>query len=88
MYSVPSANGQVGESFAKRSNPRWISRVECRDYSQSESRADTSAGSDSKPSVPAERFRRGRRKSLPGMNCPEKRGLSRNSGTVHRGVGG
>ena len=38
--------------------------------------------------VQAEPLQRGARKSLAGMDCPEKKRLSRNSGTVHRGVGG
>ena len=42
---------------------------------------------DADPTVPAGAFPRGARKSLAGMDCPEKKGLSRNSGTVHRGVG-
>ena len=46
-----------------------------------------SAGRDGRPSVPAGVFTRDVRKSLAGMDCPEKKLLSRNSATVHRGVG-
>ena len=43
---------------------------------------------DSKPTVHAGGHWYHRHKSLPGMNCPEKIGLSRNSATVHWGMGG